>query len=41
MTTSTSTQTHVYTAAGAFTITLIATDNWGKTTIVTRNVTVG
>jgi PKD repeat protein len=31
---------HVYVAAGTYTITLIVTDNWGKATTVTRNVTV-
>ena len=40
VTTSTSNQTHVYAAAGTFTITLVATDNWGRTTTVTRTVTV-
>ena len=40
VTTSTNTQNHVYAAAGTFTITLVATDNWGRTTTVTRSVTV-
>jgi PKD repeat protein len=31
---------HVYAAAGTYTITLIVTDNWGRTTTVTREVTV-
>jgi PKD repeat protein len=31
---------HVYAAAGTYTITLAVTDNWGKTTTVTRQVTV-
>jgi PKD repeat protein len=31
---------HVYAAAGTYTITLTVTDNWGKTTTVTREVTV-
>jgi large repetitive protein len=40
-TVSTSTsQSHVYLAAGTYTITLVVTDNWGKTTTVTRDVTV-
>jgi PKD repeat protein len=39
VTTSTS-SSHSYTAAGTFTITLVVTDNWGKTTTVTRSVTV-
>jgi PKD repeat protein len=39
----TSTQTsssHTYAAAGTYTITLIVTDNWGRTSTVTRSVTV-
>jgi large repetitive protein len=32
--------THVYAAAGTYTITLVVTDNWGRTTSVTRSVTV-
>ena len=40
VTTSTSTQNHTYASAGTFTITLVVTDNWGKTTTVTRDVTV-
>ncbi len=39
VTTSTS-SSHVYTAAGTYTITLVVTDNWGKSTTVTRDVTV-
>jgi PKD repeat protein len=39
-TTSTATQSHTYLAAGTYTITLIATDNWGRTTTVQRTVTV-
>lgn len=39
VTTSTNTQNHVYAAAGTYTITLVATDNWGRTTTVTRTVT--
>jgi PKD repeat protein len=39
VTTSTS-SSHVYTAAGTYTITLVVTDNWGRTTTVTRSVTV-
>jgi PKD repeat protein len=40
-TVSTSTsQSHVYLAAGTYTITLVVTDNWGKTTTVTHDVTV-
>nr|WP_278249646.1 PKD domain-containing protein [Nocardioides sp. IC4_145] len=31
---------HTYAAAGAVTITLVVTDNWGRTTTVTRQVTV-
>ncbi len=31
---------HVYAAAGTYTITLTVTDNWGRATTVTRNVTV-
>jgi len=31
---------HVYAAAGTYTITLVVTDNWGRTTTVTRGVTV-
>jgi PKD repeat protein len=31
---------HVYAAAGTYTITLAVTDNWGRTTTVTRDVTV-
>jgi large repetitive protein len=31
---------HLYAAAGTFTITLTVTDNWGKTSVVTRTVTV-
>lgn len=31
---------HVYAAAGTYTITLTVTDNWGKATAVTRQVTV-
>jgi PKD repeat protein len=40
VTTSTANQSHTYAAAGTYTITLVATDNWGKTTTVTRSVTV-
>ena len=40
VTTSTNTQSHVYAAAGTYTIRLVATDNWGRTTTVTRTVTV-
>jgi PKD repeat protein len=40
VTTSTANQTHVYAAAGTYTITVVVTDNWGKTTTVTRSVTV-
>ncbi len=40
VTTSTNTQNHVYATAGTFTITLVATDNWGRTTTVTRTVTI-
>lgn len=40
VTTSTSNQTHVYATAGTFTITLVVTDNWGRSTTVTRSVTV-
>ena len=32
--------THTYAAAGTYTITLTVTDNWGRTTTVTRDVTV-
>jgi PKD repeat protein len=39
VTTSTS-SSHVYLAAGTYTITLVVTDNWGRTTTVTRSVTV-
>lgn len=39
-TVSTSTSsTHTFAAAGTYTITLVVTDNWGKTTTVTREVT--
>jgi PKD repeat protein len=31
---------HLYAAAGTYTITLVVTDNWGRTTTVTRQVTV-
>jgi PKD repeat protein len=31
---------HTYAAAGTYTITLVVTDNWGRTTTVTRSVTV-
>jgi PKD repeat protein len=31
---------HLYAAAGSYTITLVVTDNWGRTTTVTRSVTV-
>jgi PKD repeat protein len=31
---------HTYAAAGSWTITLVVTDNWGRTTTVTRTVTV-
>jgi large repetitive protein len=31
---------HTYAVAGSFTITLVVTDNWGRTTTVTRQVTV-
>ena len=31
---------HTYAAAGTYTITLTVTDNWGRTTTVTRQVTV-
>ena len=37
--TSTST-THVYAVAGTYTITLTVTDNWGRTSVATRDVTV-
>ena len=40
VTTSTANQSHTYAAAGTYTITLVATDNWGRTTTVTRSVTV-
>ena len=40
VTTSTGNQSHAYVAAGTYTITLVATDNWGRTTTVTRSVTV-
>ncbi len=40
VTTSTNTVNHVYAAAGSYTITLVVTDNWGKTTTATRTVTV-
>jgi large repetitive protein len=40
VTTSTNTQTHPYAAAGNYTITVVVTDNWGRTTTVTRSVTV-
>jgi hypothetical protein len=40
VTTSTSNQTHVYADAGSYTITVVVTDNWGKTTTVSRSVTV-
>jgi PKD repeat protein len=39
-TTSTATQSHTYVAAGTYTITLIATDNWGRATTVQKTVTV-
>ncbi len=39
-TTSANSQTHVYAAAGTYTITVVVTDNWGKATTVTRSVTV-
>ena len=31
---------HLYAAAGTYTITLTVTDNWGRTTTATRDVTV-
>ena len=40
VTTSTNTQNHLYAAAGTYTITLVATDNWGRTSTMTRTVTV-
>jgi PKD repeat protein len=40
VTTSSNNQTHVYAAAGTYTITVVVTDNWGKATTVTRSVTV-
>ncbi|WP_107764742.1 beta strand repeat-containing protein [Nocardioides terrigena] len=40
VTTSTNTQSHVYAAAGTYVIRLVATDNWGRTTTVTRTVTI-
>ncbi|MGI8523671.1 MAG: PKD domain-containing protein [Nocardioides sp.] len=39
VTTSTS-SSHSYPAAGTYTITLVVTDNWGRTTTATRSVTV-
>jgi len=39
-TTSGSTRTYTYAAAGTYTITLTVTDNWGRATVVTREVTV-
>jgi large repetitive protein len=38
--TTTSSSSHTYTAAGTYTITLTVTDNWGRTTTATRQVTV-
>jgi large repetitive protein len=38
--TTTATSSHAYAAAGTYTITLVVTDGWGKTTTVTRQVTV-
>jgi large repetitive protein len=40
VTTSTS-SSHTYLKAGTYTITLVVTDNWGRTTTVTKSVTVG
>jgi PKD repeat protein len=40
VTTSTNPQNHVYAAAGTYIITLVATDNWGRSTTSTRSVTV-
>jgi PKD repeat protein len=40
VTSSTNNRNHTYAAAGTYTITLIATDNWGRTTEITREVTV-
>jgi len=34
------TSSHSYTAAGTYTITLVVTDNWGRTSSATRQVTV-
>jgi hypothetical protein len=39
VTTSTS-SSHTYAAAGTFRISLVVTDNWGRTTTVTKDVTV-
>jgi large repetitive protein len=36
----TASPSHTYAAAGTYTITLVVTDNWGRTTTVTRSVTV-
>jgi PKD repeat protein len=38
--TTTSGSSHAYLAAGTFTITLVVTDNWGRTTTATRSVSV-
>ena len=40
-TSSSSSLSRTYAVAGTYTITLVVTDNWGKTTTVTHNVTVG
>ena len=39
ITTSTNARTHAYAAPGTYTITLVAVDNWGRSTTVTRQVT--
>jgi PKD repeat protein len=38
--TTSSSSSHTYAAAGTYTITLVVTDNWGRTTSSTRSVTV-
>jgi PKD repeat protein len=40
VTTSTNNQSHTYVAAGTYNIILVATDNWGRTSQLTRSVTV-
>ena len=40
VTTSTSSRSHTYAVAGTYTITIVATDNWGQTSTLSHEVTV-